>query len=472
MADNVAITAGSGTTIAADEVTRNAIPEKQQLVKLSYGTDGNYEGMASTTTPFPVGGSTSATLGKAEDAASASGDVGVPPLLRRTDTPAILTSTDGDYTQAAANSLGGQYVDINLGFVPGANQALSILKAEDTAHAAGDAGVAVWGVRRDSAVSLFSAEGDYGPNALNTYGACIANVDLNFQAAVGPGILKAEDAAHSSGDAGVMLLGVRNDAEASSTSANGDYTGLAVDAAGRLKIDPGTAAASLGKAEDAVHASGDVGVMALTVRRDTATALAGTQGDYSPMAVNQNGANYVDIQSGFQSSAATGLLKLEDSSHVTGDAGVMSLAVVNSNNTARASSNGDYVPMAADDAGRIKVIVEPSSEQNGLTTYRNLDVQNTGANIKGTGGKLHDLLVTNLDATTIYLKIYDKSSTPTSSDTPIFTIAVPPSWIQTFSSTQGLDFSNGIGIRATTGISDGNTTSPGTNEVIVNIGYV
>lgn len=36
------------------------------------------------------------------------------------------------------------------------------------------------------------------------------------------------------------------------------------------------------KAEDAAHASGDTGIMALTVRQDTATALAGTDADYQP----------------------------------------------------------------------------------------------------------------------------------------------------------------------------------------------
>lgn len=41
-----------------------------------------------------------------------------------------------------------------------------------------------------------------------------------------------------------------------------------------LSSTPGTAAASLGKAEDAAHASGDVGVMLLAVRKDTAAALA------------------------------------------------------------------------------------------------------------------------------------------------------------------------------------------------------
>lgn len=46
-------------------------------------------------------------------------------------------------------------------------------------------------------------------------------------------------------------------------------------------IGMGTLSA-LSKAEDAAHASGDTGVMALTVRQDSATALAGTDADYQP----------------------------------------------------------------------------------------------------------------------------------------------------------------------------------------------
>lgn len=54
MADNVAVTAGFGKTIAADEVTRNAISEKQQIIKIGFGTDGNHDGLAAESTPLPV----------------------------------------------------------------------------------------------------------------------------------------------------------------------------------------------------------------------------------------------------------------------------------------------------------------------------------------------------------------------------------------------------------------------------------
>jgi len=50
-------------------------------------------------------------------------------------------------------------------------------------------------------------------------------------------------------------------------------------------IIPGTGATNLGKAEDAVHASADVGVMALSVRNSTNTTFA-ADGDYAPIATD------------------------------------------------------------------------------------------------------------------------------------------------------------------------------------------
>lgn len=83
---------------------------------------------------------------------------------------------------------------------------------------------------------------------------------------------------------------------------NGDNTySLGTSA---LSSTPGTAAASLGKAEDAAHASGDVGVMLLAVRKDTAAALAGTDGDYIPLIVGADGRLWVNSKALRSSTAA------------------------------------------------------------------------------------------------------------------------------------------------------------------------
>lgn len=60
-------------------------------------------------------------------------------------------------------------------------------------------------------------------------------------------------------------------------------------------VVPGTTATALGKAEDAAHSSGDTGVMALAVRHDTLAALAGTDLDYTPLQVDSSGALYATL---------------------------------------------------------------------------------------------------------------------------------------------------------------------------------
>lgn len=57
-------------------------------------------------------------------------------------------------------------------------------------------------------------------------------------------------------------------------------------------VTPGTATANLGKAEDAAHASGDTGVLALAVRNQGAATLTSADGDNSGIGVDAYGAVY------------------------------------------------------------------------------------------------------------------------------------------------------------------------------------
>lgn len=68
---------------------------------------------------------------------------------------------------------------------------------------------------------------------------------------------------------------------------------------------PGTASTQLGKAEDAAHVSGDTGVMALFVRNDAGTALAGATGDYIPGTTDATGALRVTGSGGTSIADAT-----------------------------------------------------------------------------------------------------------------------------------------------------------------------
>lgn len=84
-----------------------------------------------------------------------------------------------------------------------------------------------------------------------------------------------------------ILWGLKASTQASLTSAA--YKTLQKNSA----VVPGTSAISLGKAEDAAHASGDTGVMLLSKRTDTAATSAGTDGDYATINTDGNGATWV-----------------------------------------------------------------------------------------------------------------------------------------------------------------------------------
>lgn len=77
------------------------------------------------------------------------------------------------------------------------------------------------------------------------------------------------------------------------------------------EVTPGTGASNLGKAEDSPHASGDVGVLDLGVRNDNAsTSLSDTDGDYTPIGVDEFGRPIVRID---DISAITGQAAAADS---------------------------------------------------------------------------------------------------------------------------------------------------------------
>lgn len=70
-------------------------------------------------------------------------------------------------------------------------------------------------------------------------------------------------------------------------------------------VTPGTGATDLGKAEDAAHTSGDVGVMLLGVRNDAGATLA-NDGDYIPLSINPSGGVVTASARGFPAADGTG----------------------------------------------------------------------------------------------------------------------------------------------------------------------
>lgn len=98
MPNNIAITAGSGTTVATDQL---ASGEHVQLMKLMVGTEDS-----------------DVRIGHAEDSAHASGDGGVMALGVRNENGVTLPGAELDYSPVATNRVGDMLVEFRAGSFP------------------------------------------------------------------------------------------------------------------------------------------------------------------------------------------------------------------------------------------------------------------------------------------------------------------------------------------------------------------
>lgn len=105
-------------------------------------------------------------------------------------------------------------------------------------------------------------------------------------------LVLAEDAAHQTGDPGVQMLAVRQDAQAD-FAADGDYVPLSIDANGALRVSGGGGGTQY--ATNDAYADTNVGTLALTIRDDALTTLTETDGDYSGLRVDSTGRLWVNV---------------------------------------------------------------------------------------------------------------------------------------------------------------------------------
>lgn len=253
---------------------------------------------------------------------------------------------------------------------------------EDVLSANGDAGTPAYSVRNDTLTSASSTDGDYQPLKSNaagalytadTYAGVVASTGVGASGAqtprvvtatdstigtvtavttvstvtnvatigtsVTPGVAagnlgKAEDAVAASADTGVMALGVRADT-AAATGANGDYVPFLVDSLGRQWI-------SGGDVEDAVATAGGTLVMAGTMRLDTAASSAGASGDNANFLTDALGKLWVTASFA------------EDTAHTDGHTGSFILGIRRDTTpTSSSGTAGDYSAINVDANGRV-----------------------------------------------------------------------------------------------------------------------
>lgn len=124
---------------------------------------------------------------------------------------------------------------------------------------------------------------------------------------------------------------------------------------------PGTTGISLGKAEDAAHTSGDVGVMALTQRNTSFATLTSNDGDYSAIATAATGAIFCALDT--QAYGGTGSpMANEDSAIADTKALMMAGAITQDPITSDQNANNDAAHLKVTRGGKLQVAFAPATE--------------------------------------------------------------------------------------------------------------
>lgn len=362
-----------------------------------------------------------------------------------------------------------QVIDIrHLTGTEGSYTANAVFFAEDAAHTSGDYGMQVFGVRTDTLAARAGSSGDYTPFLSDANGALYTVGYSEF----------ADDSAFSVGGSRVTVMG---GVFTSDSIDSGDAGALRVTATRHLMIEEQSTHLV---ADDAAYtvATNKVAVMGGVVTTDSAdsgdaAAFRVTASRSLATVVTNSGGTIIDPQVDDAAfTAATGLVSViagivTADSVDSGDAGAIGMT----------TTRYMHTQVKGIDAGTTligDVGISGARTSGGTTAFRSLDVDEQKVQVKATGGQLYWLHAMNLTNAKVYLKIYNAASASVTvgTTTPVFTFPIPTQGDTngagfTLAIPNGIAFSTGITLVGVTGVADNDTTGVGTNGLVVNGGY-
>ena len=180
------------------------------------------------------------------------------------------------------------------------------------------------------------------------------------------------------------------------------------------------------------------------------------------------------LDSSYQQSAATGILKLEDSAHTSGDAGVAALGVYQAT-LAASAADADYGNLKLNTLGAMYSAPVPSSSSDGSnsqTGYGSSYISTASTNATlASGNILHWITACNTTAANKYVKIYNSGLPTCGSGTPVMRLVVPPNnCVSPNLSIYGVRMASGIGFCITGGATDADTTNTAAADVYLTMG--
>lgn len=312
--------------------------------------------------------------------------------------------------------------------------------------------------------------------------------------------VRIEDTAHSSGDAGLAIFGIRSDSD-SATADDGDYTVLKLDEQGRLKVSAKPASyPDITGDITAIQATIGTPVVGGTVEGDVSRAsniMAFCTGTFAAVNCTFEGSleasgntNWFGIQA-IRTNAntietSTGSLSAQP---VYGwEMSVNALKRVRVRATARTSGTqswrfvqGTYatepIPGAQVSATQ-PVSGTVTANQGTLVAPTALNINSAATtnatSVKTSAGTLYNVSASNINAAARYLKLYNKASAPVvGTDVPVLTLLLPAgASIDHDFGLVGHRFTVGIALAITTGAADSDTGVVAAGEIKVLTAYV
>jgi hypothetical protein len=402
-----------------------------------------------------VPGTGATNLGKAEDGAHTSGDVGVMSLAVRLDSAASFADTDGDYAPLQLDSAGA------LRVTGGGGGTEYVVDAAAPAAPTGSAGL----MERDDALSaLTEVEGDWTNMRANANGALWVKPDGDVTIADGGNTITVDGTVAVTGvstaanqttiighvDGIEALLGTI-DADTSNLSVVGGGTEaaairvtLASDSTGVLSVDDNGSTISVDDGGGVLTVDGTVAVTGVATAANQTTVIGHLDG-------------------------VEGLLTTIDAD--TG--GILTSVQTLDNAISGNEMQVDVVGALPAGTATIGAVNVKPATSGGLTIFRSIDLDETEEEVKATAGQVFGWYIFNAAATTHYVKFYNATTANVTvgTTTPVLTIPVPAGSAANVFTDTGIAFGTAITAAATTGVADNDTGAPAANAVVINVFY-
>lgn len=310
--------------------------------------------------------------------------------------------------------------------------------------------------------------------------------------------IRATDSPYTVGDLGVFVLGKRRD-EDTTTVANGDYTGLNVDAAGRLKVStqPGTIVEKI----QAITANAQtvflnverasiitVSMVATTLVGHVATfeystnSTNGVDGNWYGVQVVRSNANTVETATGTLTTTpvygweasvnAYKWFRVRATSHTSGTATYTILPGAYATEPIPAIQITGTQPIS----GTVGITGSPAvtaSLAQPSASFINSAATTNGTVAKAGAGTIYGAIATNSGITDAFLKLHNSTTITVGTTAVTMTVKLPAgSTTQISFGPIGMRYGTGICMSVTGAFPDNDTTAIEASQVKVNLAYM